>query len=77
MNNTKSKSIVKWLVAHGFQFKQHTSSESDIALMVSTDYDGLYPTREVLTAHEEIRKACMKRGLKTEPRGYKTAILIS
>lgn len=70
-------SIKKWLQANGFNFREVMLTGDKPGLMVNTDYDGPYPTKECLQKQYTISakvKRC--RSLKAEARGYYTAILI-
>ena len=73
------KSLEKWLLENGYNFKKITLSDGNTAIMVNTDYEGMYAPKEVYTIHETIRKH-LKRcrtAFKTESRGSHTALLIT
>ena len=70
--------IIKWLVENGFAFRQVVMTDGKPGIMVDTDYDGPYPTRECLQLQQAITvKVKRFKSLKAEPRGYCTAVLIT
>lgn len=73
-----NKKIIKWLKDNGFTFEEVRMTDGKPALMVDTDYDGPYPTKETFRKqHEILKKVSRYKRLKTEPRGYCTAMLIA
>jgi hypothetical protein len=71
-------SIKKWLQNNGFTFKEVMLTDGKSGIMVNTDYDGLYPTRECLQLQQAITvKVKRFKSLKADPRGYRTAVLIT
>jgi hypothetical protein len=70
--------IIKWLDENGFAFRQVVMTDGKKGIMVDTDYDGLYPTRECLQLQQAITvKVKRFKSLKADPRGYRTAVLIT
>lgn len=70
--------IIKWLDENGFAFRQVVMTDGKKGIIVDTDYDGLYPTRECLQLQQAITvKVKRFKSLKAEPRGYRTAVLIT
>jgi hypothetical protein len=70
--------IIKWLDENGFAFRQVVMTDGKKGIMVDTDYDGLYPTRECIGQQQAIRtKARRFKNIKVESRGYYTAMLIT
>lgn len=65
-----------WLTNNNYNFKPVTMTEGDQGLMVDTNYNGEYPPKEVYLHHDNITKRAKWAGLKTESRGFHTAILI-
>ena len=70
--------IIKWLDENGFAFRQVVMTDGKKGLMIDTDYDGLYPTRECIGKQQAIKaKARRFKNIKVESRGYYTAMLIT
>lgn len=74
--------LLKWLQSNGYEAKQITlyspNTQREI-IRVNTDYDGLYPTKETLFAHEKIREHVnrMRCNLMTESHISKVCIDIA
>lgn len=74
--------LLKWLQSEGYSAKQITlyspNHQRDI-IRVDTDYEGLYPTKETLFAHEHIREHVkrMRCDLYTESHVSKVCIDIA
>ncbi len=70
--------ITKWLSENDFTFREVRLTDGNTGIMVETDYEGLYPTRECLQLQQAITvKVKRFKSLKAEPRGYRTAVLIT
>lgn len=75
MNRTEN--IIRALARAGMtEFKAVRLTDGGTGLMVKHDYYGAIPTRDALEKSEAARSIAEQHGLKSEPRGYKTATLI-
>lgn len=71
------KNLISWLLAKGYQFRSVTMTDGCTGVMVDTNYDGAYPTKEVHQMHSEIKKKVSRlKDLKAESRGFDTAMLV-
>jgi len=71
-------SIKKWLAENNFNFKAVEMNDGRKGLMVDTNYEGYYPTKETWTKQQAILNKVRKfKGLQAESRGYNTAVLIT
>jgi hypothetical protein len=71
------KNLIKWLQENNFKFRLVTMSDGKNGVMIDTNYDGMYPTKETYTKHDIIKKKCSRlKGLITESRGFHTALLV-
>jgi hypothetical protein len=71
-------SIKKWLQSNGFTFKEVMLTDGKSGIMVETDYEGLYPTKECIKKQRTIATKIRRyKNLKAETRGYHTAVLIT
>lgn len=69
---------MKWLHDNGFVFKTVHLTSGDTGIMVNTDYNGPYPTKECLHKQDTISKKVRRcKSLRAEQRGYYTAMLIT
>ena len=59
-----------------YEYTTQTPGVTRIGLLLRHDYDGTYPTRDVLFTHDLIRKAAARRGLRCEQRGNYTGTLV-
>ena len=72
------KRIAKWLEENNFKFEKVTMTSGTQGLMVDTNYTGYYPKKETYQAHDLIKNKCSRfKGIKTEPRGSYTGLLIT
>jgi len=72
------KGITKWLKDNNFDFKKIALTGGKAGIMVNTDYEGPYPTRECMEAQQAIEaKVRRYKGIKAEPRGYRSGMLIT
>ena len=72
------KNIKKWLLENNFKYRDITLTEGTVGLMVDTNYQGLYPTKESLNKIRLIENKCKRfKKIKTETRGHYTAVLIT
>lgn len=71
--------LTKWLHANGYNFKPVTMTgrESKKAIMIDTDYNGPYPSKETYIKHDEIKKRLKRLNLIAEQRGFYTALLVT
>ncbi len=69
--------IAKWLINQGFDFKTVTMNDGKKGIMVDTDYEGPYPTKECLEKQRTVmQKVRRMKSLRSEQRGHYTAVLI-
>lgn len=71
--------LFKNITREGFTARRvmvSTGDESTPGIMVSHDYEGLYPTFETWTTFYRIQKLARAAGFQSEERGYFTATLI-
>lgn len=71
-------SIKKWLQNNGFTFKEVMLTGGKSGIMVDTDYNGPYPTKECIGKQRIIKTKIRRfKNIKVESRGYCTAMLIT
>ena len=44
--------FIKWLFENGFNFKKVTLTDGKPGIMIDTDYEGLYPTKECFVGYK-------------------------
>lgn len=71
------KTLLSWLYANGYQYCTVTTTEGKRGVMISTDYEGAHPTKDILQLHDEIAKKCSRLKLAHESRGHYTAVLVT
>ena len=72
------KNLINWLLAKGYRFRSVTMTDGCTGVMIDTNYDGAYPTKEVHQMHSEIiKKVSRLKGLRAESRGFDTAMLVT
>jgi len=71
--------LAKWLRANSYTFKPvtMTGKEAKKAIMIDTNYDGPYPSRETYSKHDAIKKRLKRLNLTAEQRGFYTALLVT
>jgi hypothetical protein len=72
------KNLISWLLTKGYQFRPVTMTDGCVGIMIDTNYDGVYPPKEVYQMHGEIiKKVSRLKGLRAESRGFDTAMLVT
>ena len=75
---SKFNRITKWLSENDFTFREVRLTDGNTGIMVETDYEGLYPTKECIKKQRTIATKIRRyKNLKAETRGYHTAVLIT
>lgn len=71
------KNIKKWLKENNFTFEEIRLTDGTTGIMVDTNYEGLYPTRETFRKINMIENKCKRfKKITTKTRGHYTAVLI-
>lgn len=68
--------VFQKLTDAGINCKMVKMCDRTEAIMCSTDYEGLYPTKEVFTLHDRIKKLIKRYNVTAEARGCYTGLLI-
>lgn len=71
------KSIKKWLNENQLGFEEWTLTDESKAILVKTDYRGMYPTKESLNKIRKIESKVKRfKKLETQIRGFYQGVLI-
>jgi hypothetical protein len=69
--------LKKWLKRNGFEYREVITTEGNAGVMISTNYTGEHPKKETFDTIASIEKKCKTLHLKSEQRGYYTAVLVT
>lgn len=75
MDRQTQKRIIKNLNNEGYKAKPETLTDGSYIVVIDSNYDGAYPTKETFNILNDIRRKYEKHH-KVEARGYYTAIFI-
>ena len=69
--------LKKWLEENKLEFEEWTLTDESKAILVKTDYRGMYPTKESLSKISKVENKVKRfKRLETQIRGFYQGVLI-
>lgn len=75
MDRQTQRKIINKLTLEGYKVKPETLTDGSYIVVIDSNYDGAYPTKETFNILNDIRRKYEKHH-RIEPRGHYTAIFI-